>query len=73
MLGDILNGGDNVDDQEDYGFRRSYSKIAPTGIYDYTKQKFLNKQRDNLRPQKNIQKNDKKFDERYKINMTDDK
>ena len=27
MRGDILNAGDNVDDQEDYGFRGSYFKI----------------------------------------------
>ena len=37
MLGDILNAGDNVDDQEDYGFRGSFFKIPPTVIDDYTK------------------------------------
>ena len=37
LLGDILNAGDHVDDQEDYGFRGSYFKIAPTFIYNYKK------------------------------------
>ena len=32
-----MNAGDNVDDQEDYGFRGSFFKIAPTVIDDYTK------------------------------------
>ena len=32
MLGDILNAGDNFDDQEDYGFRGALFKIAPTVI-----------------------------------------
>ena len=54
--GDILNGGDNVDDQENFGFTGSYLKIAPTNIYDYTKNKFLNMQQDNLIPQINIKK-----------------
>ena len=30
MLGDILNAGDNVDDQEDYEFTGLFFKIAPT-------------------------------------------
>ena len=42
ILGDILNAGDNVDDQEDHGFRGSFFKIAPTVIDDYTKKKCLN-------------------------------
>ena len=37
LLGDILNDGDNVYDQEDYGFRGSFVKISPTVIDDYTK------------------------------------
>ena len=37
LLGDILNAVDNVNDQEDYGFRGSYFKIAPTFICNYTK------------------------------------
>ena len=44
MRGDILNAGDNVDDQEKFGFTESYFKIAPTNIYDYTKNKLLNMQ-----------------------------
>ena len=45
MIGKILNTGDNVDDQEDFWFKGSYLKIAPTVIDDYTKNKFLNMQR----------------------------
>ena len=37
VLGDILNTGDNVKDQEDYGFTGSFFKIACTVIYEYTK------------------------------------
>ena len=37
MIGEILNAGDNVDDQENFGFTESYFKIAPTNIDDYTK------------------------------------
>ena len=36
LLGDILNAGDNFDDQEDYGFREYNFKISPTVIDDYT-------------------------------------
>ena len=35
MIGKILNTGNNVDDQEDFGFTGSYFKIAPTVIDDY--------------------------------------
>ena len=35
--GDILNAGDNVDDQENFGFTESFFKIAPTNIDNYTK------------------------------------
>ena len=73
LLGDILNAGDNVDDQEDYGFRGSFFKISPTVIDDYTKKIFLDMQLEKLRPQKNIENNDKKSNERYKINMIDEK
>ena len=72
MLGDILNSGDNVDDQEDYGFTGSFFKIAPTVLYDYTKNKLMNMQLENLRPQRNIENNDKQYDEIYQINMIDD-
>ena len=35
--GEILNGGDNVDEEEIFGFYESYFKIAPTNIDEYTK------------------------------------
>ena len=54
LLGDILNDVDNVDDQEDHGFRVSFFKISPTVIDDYTKKKFMNMQLEHLRPQRNI-------------------
>ena len=73
LLGDILNSGGNVDYQEDYGFRGSFFKTAPTVIDDFTKKKFLNMQVENLRPQRNIENNDKKSDEIYQINIIDDK
>ena len=71
--GDILNGGDNVDDEEILGFSESYLKIAPTNIDEYTKSKFLNLQQDNMRPQRNIETNDKIPDEKYQNDKTDDK
>ena len=37
MICEILNAGDNVDDQGDYGFTGSYIKNTPTVIDDYTK------------------------------------
>ena len=48
--GDILNAGENVDDEECFGFSESYFKIAPTNIDEYTKRKLLNLQQDNMRP-----------------------
>ena len=47
--------------------------MAPTIIDDYTKKKFLNMQLENLRPQRNIENNDKQYDEIYQINLIDDK
>ena len=41
MRGEILNAGDNVDDQENVGFTGSYFKIAPTNIDDYTKNIYI--------------------------------
>ena len=73
LLGDILNAGDDVDYQADYGFKGSYFKISPTVIGDYTKKTFLNMQIENLRPGKNAENNDKKYDEKYQKNMIDDK
>ena len=64
MRGDILNAGDNIYDQENSGFTESYFKIAPTNIDDYTKNKLLKMQQDNLRQQINIEINDKRNDER---------
>ena len=42
------------------------------GIDDYTKEKFLNMQLENLLPMRNIDKNDKQTDDRYqkKLMMT---
>ena len=68
-----MNSFDNVDDQEDYGFRGSYFKILPKFIDDYTRKKCLNMQLENLILQINIDNTDKKNDERYKINMVYDK
>ena len=65
MRGDILNAGDNIDDQEKFGFIESYFKITPANIDNYTKIKLLNMQQDNLRPQRYIDINDKQTDERY--------
>ena len=73
MRGDILNAGDNVDDKENFGFTESYFRISPTNMDDYTKNKLLNMQQENLRPQRNIYVNDKLTDERYQKNMIDDK
>ena len=68
MRVEILNAGDNVDVQENVGFTGSYFKIAPTNIDDYTKINFLNMQQEKLRPQKDIENNDKQTDERYHKN-----
>ena len=59
LLGGILNAGDNVDDPEDYEFTGSFFKITPTVIDDYNKKKLMNMQLENLRPQRNIDNNDK--------------
>ena len=67
-----MNAGDNIDDKKDYGFTRSILKITPTVIYDYT-QKILNILLENLRPQRNIENTVKQSDERYQINIIDDK
>ena len=73
MRGEILNAGDNVGDQKNVGFIESYFKIAPTNIDDYTKDKLLNMQKENLIPQINIENNDRKTDEIYQKNLIDDK
>ena len=61
----ILNAGYNVDDQKDFGFIGSYFKIAPTVIDDYTKNKFMIMQQENLIPHRSIENNYKQTDERY--------
>ena len=38
MINEILNTGDNVDDQEGFGFTGSCFKISPIVIDDYTEQ-----------------------------------
>ena len=65
IIGETLNSGGNINDQEFFWFTWSYIKITPTNIDDYTKNKFLNMQKENLRPQRNIKKNDKQTDERH--------
>ena len=55
------------------GLQGHISKIPPTNIDDYTKNKFMNMQRENLIPQRNIKNNDKKTDEIYQKNLIDDK
>ena len=71
--GDILNAVDNADDEEIFGFSELFYKIAPTNIDEYTKNRLLNMQQDNVRPQRNIDINDKLTDERYQKNKIDDK
>ena len=84
MRGEVLNAGDNIDDQEYFGLTESYFKIAPTNIDDYWK-KLLSMQQENLRHQINIENNDKKLikdtrklyrwkksDEKYQISKNDE-
>ena len=61
LLGNIFNAGDNVDDRENYGFIASFFKIAPTVIDAFTKKKLMNMELEILRPQRNIENNDKKL------------
>ena len=49
----------------------NFPKLPPTVIYDYTKSKSMNMQLENLIPERNIDNKDKKYDERYQINMID--
>ena len=73
MRGGILNAGNNVDDQKQIGFTKSFFKITPTNIDEYTKNKLLNMQQENFRPQRNIYINERRTDEIYHKNMIDDK
>ena len=50
MIGEILNDGDNIDDQEYFGFTGSCFNIVPTVIDDYTKNKFIYIELKQLRP-----------------------
>ena len=72
-IGEILNAGDNVYDQEDFGFTGSYFKISPTVIDDYTKNKFLNMQQEHMIPQRSMEKNDKRTDGIYQKILIDNK
>ena len=53
------------------GLQNHNTKIAPTNIDDYTKNKLLNMQQENFIPQINIGINDKRTDEIYQKNMND--
>ena len=59
MLSDILNAGENIEDQEDYGFTGSFFKIGPTVLDDYTNNKLMNMQLEHLRSHRNIENIDK--------------
>ena len=41
VSGNILNAGENVEDQEDYGFTASFFKTTPIIIYNTTKNKLM--------------------------------
>ena len=76
MLGDKLNSGDNVNDQEDYGFTGSFFKIPPTIIYDYTIKKTEDTEvlkLGKLSSHKNIDSIEKYFYEGNCMDMSDDK
>ena len=57
--GDILNAGENVDDEEMFGFSEYYFNFVPTNIDEYTKSKLLHLQQENMIPKTNIDINDK--------------
>ena len=52
--GNILNAGENADDEEIFGFSESYFKIAPRHLDECTKRKLLNLQQENMRLQRYI-------------------
>ena len=68
-----MNSGENADDEEILGFSESYFKIAPTHLDECTKNKLLNLRQENIRPQINIEINDKIPDESDQNNKPDDK
>ena len=51
----------------------NFSNVSPILIDNYTKMIFLNIKLEILIPQRNIDNKDKQSDERYQINMIDDK
>ena len=71
--GDILITGENADDEDIFGFSESYFKTAPRHLDECTKNKSLNLQQENMRPQKNIENTDNIPDETYQMNEPDDK
>ena len=73
VLGDILNSGGDVEDQEDYGFTSLLFKIYPTITDDITKKKLMNIKLGNLRSQIDIESIDKYSDERNRLDIIDDK
>ena len=72
MTGDILNTGDNADDEDIFGFSESYFTTAPRHLDECTKNKLLNLQQENMRPQKSIENTEKIPDETYQMNEPDD-
>ena len=78
MIGEILNDGDNIDDQEYFGFTGSCFNIVPTVIDDYTKNKFIYIELKQLRPMRTDERyqkfliDDKESDERDKISTFDE-
>ena len=57
--GDIFNTGDNADNKDFFGFSESYFKTTPRHLDECTKNKLLNLQQENMRPQKSIENTEK--------------
>ena len=64
MSGDILNAGENVDDKKKLRFLNHFSKLR-LQIQMNIQKKLLNLQHENMRPQRNIDINDRILDEKY--------
>ena len=73
VLGDILNSGGDVEDQEDYGFTSLLFKVYPTITDDITKKKLMNIKLVNLISQRDIQNIEKYYDEINWIDMIENK
>ena len=54
------------------GFSESYFKTAPRHLDECTKNKLLNFQQENMRPQNNIENTDNISDKTYQMNEPDD-